>query len=154
MTWSEWKKINENIINLIRAYDREKIPLVAGFDWAYDLTPLRNEPIAAEGIAYSVHPYPHKRWPPYELKWEEDFGFATGKYPVVATEFGFILGDQGAEANLNYGNTIIKFFADKGISWITWAFDPDWYPRLIDSWDTFKLTEGGEFFQQAMQKKH
>jgi hypothetical protein len=154
MTWSEWKKINENIINLIRAYDREKIPLVAGFDWAYDLTPLRNEPIAAEGIAYSVHPYPHKRWPPYELKWEEDFGFATGKYPVVATEFGFILGDQGAEANLNYGNTIIKFFADKGISWITWVFDPDWYPRLINSWDTFKLTEGGEFFQQAMQKKH
>ncbi|MFZ1979338.1 MAG: cellulase family glycosylhydrolase [Bacteroidota bacterium] len=153
MTWSEWKKLNENIINLIRAYDKEKIPIVAGFDWAYDLTPLRNEPIAAEGIAYSVHPYPHKRWPPYELKWEEDFGFASGKYPVVATEFGFILGNQGTEANLNYGNTIIKYFADKGISWITWVFDPDWYPRLVESWDTFKLTESGEFFKQAMQKK-
>jgi len=30
MTWPEWKKINEDIISLIRAYDSEPIPLVAG----------------------------------------------------------------------------------------------------------------------------
>src|SRR5674476_403943 len=38
MSWSEWKKINENVINLIRSFDTETIPLVAGLDWAYDLT--------------------------------------------------------------------------------------------------------------------
>jgi hypothetical protein len=38
MTWPEWKEINENVIQLIRAYDPETIPLVAGFDWAYELT--------------------------------------------------------------------------------------------------------------------
>jgi hypothetical protein len=36
---------------------------------------------------------------------------------------------------------------------MTWIFDPDWYPRLIESWSPFKLTESGEFFKQAMQGK-
>jgi len=44
MSWSEWKEINEDIIAVIRAHDREKIPLVAGLDWGYDLTPLLVEP--------------------------------------------------------------------------------------------------------------
>lgn len=34
-----------------------------------------------------------------------------------------------------------------------WVFDPEWYPRLIESWDTFKLTESGEFFKEALQQK-
>ncbi|HEX7572550.1 MAG TPA: cellulase family glycosylhydrolase, partial [Bacteroidota bacterium] len=31
MSWDEWKKINEDLISVIRAFDGEKIPLVAGF---------------------------------------------------------------------------------------------------------------------------
>jgi hypothetical protein len=151
MSWSEWKKINENIIKLIRGYDNDKIPLVAGLDWAYDLTPLHIDPIDAEGIGYVTHPYPHKRTPPYEPKWDEDFGFAAGKYPVVATEFGFVLGKQGWKDNGDYGYQIINFLESRGISWITWVYDPDWYPSLIESWDTFRLSESGEFFKKAMQ---
>ena len=147
VTWHKWKIINENLIKLIRAYDNTKIPLVAGFDWAYDLTPLHEDPIDAEGIGYVVHPYPHKRTPPYVPKWEEDFGFAADKYPVVATELGFTLPDK--EANLAYGKTIIKYFKDKGISWIWWVFDPNWDPQMIESWKTFKLTYGGKFYEEA-----
>src|SRR5579871_1885798 len=90
VSWSEWKKINEEIIQLIRSYGPEAaIPLVAGFDWAYDLTPLREEPINAAGIGYVTHPYPNKRTLPWEPKWEEDFGFAASNYPMIATEIGF-----------------------------------------------------------------
>lgn len=152
MSWSVWKKLNEDIIALIRAYDREKIPLVAGLDWAYDLTPLHIEPIEAEGIAYVTHPYPHKRGKPYEPKWEEDFGFAAARYPVVASEFGFSLGKEGMAENGEYGKAIIDYLEGKGISWIAWVFDPDWYPRMLVSWDTYALTESGEFFRQAMQQ--
>ena len=88
LPWSEWKKINEHMISLIRAYDPETIPLVAGLDWAYDLSPLRDDPVNAEGIAYVTHPYAFKRGQPWEPRWEENFGFAADKYPVVATEFG------------------------------------------------------------------
>jgi aryl-phospho-beta-D-glucosidase BglC (GH1 family) len=150
MSWAEWKDINERIIKLIRSFDKEKIPLVAGFDWAYDLTPLHDDPIDAPGIAYVTHPYEHKRTQPWEPKWEENFGFATNDYPVVATEFGFGLGpDQTITAD-HYANKIISYLEGKGISWVCWDYDPEWGPQLLKSWDTYELTGSGEFFKKAM----
>ncbi len=154
MSWSEWKQINENIISLIRAYDEEPIPLVAGFDWGYDLTPLRIEPVQANGIAYVTHPYPHKRTPPYEPKWDEVFGFAREKYPIFATEFGLISGDHGYSDNEDYANRIIAYFDSLHISWTAWILDPDWYPRLLDSWKTMKLTSSGVFFKKVLLERN
>jgi len=152
ISWSAWKKINENIIQLIRKFDNETIPLVAGFDWAYDLTPLREEPINAIGIGYVTHPYPNKRSQPWEPKWEEDFGFAAQSYPVLATEIGFNVrkGDpeDGAE---NYGTRITKYLENNGIGWLAWDFDPEWRPQLLSSWD-YELTASGKFFKAAMHK--
>jgi endoglucanase len=153
ITWSEWKKINENIIALIRAYDKETIPLVAGFDWAYDLTPIRYEPIDAEGIAYVTHPYPMKEKKPWEVKWDENFGFAKSKYPVFATEFGFKVEDVTKGENKGYGEAIIKYLEEREISWVGWIFDPDWYPKMLKSLDNYELTESGEFFKQALHGK-
>ncbi len=152
MAWSEWKVINEKIIRLIKAIDSEKIPLVAGLDWAYDLTPLADDPLDVEGIAYVVHPYPHKRTPPYEPKWEENFGFAVSRYPVFATEFSFTLGDEGIKANGAYGAAIVAYLEAKRMSWIGWVYDPEWTPRVITSWKTHELTECGTFFKDAMQR--
>jgi hypothetical protein len=150
-SWSDWKKINEDLIHLVKAYDKTKIPLVAGFDWAYDLTPLNLEPINAEGIGYVVHPYPHKRTPPYEPKWEENFGFAAGTYPLIATELGFTLGDGSINDNGAYGKAIINFLEERSISWVWWVFDPDWGPPMFESWKNYKLTGGGQFYKDAVR---
>ncbi|MGC9945976.1 MAG: cellulase family glycosylhydrolase [Bryobacteraceae bacterium] len=132
--WTEWKRMQEDLIAIVRAYNAKAIPLVAGFDWAYDLTPLRLAPIAAEGIGYVTHPYSNKRPRPWEPKWEEDFGFAAAKYPVVAMEFGgFAAPSAGADA---YGPAIVKYLEGKGISWMVWCFDPEWGPTLIGDWST------------------
>jgi aryl-phospho-beta-D-glucosidase BglC (GH1 family) len=148
LSWSEWKKINENIIGLIRSFDEETIPLVAGLDWAYDLSPLHDDPVNAEGIGYVTHPYAHKRTQPWEPKWEENFGFAADQYPVVATEFG--LDENPAHGNdNNYGSSIIKYLEGKEISWVCWVFDPEWGPRLLKSWN-YDLTGGGNFFKKAL----
>jgi len=147
VSWDEWRRTNEDLIALIRAFDATKIPLVAGFDWAYDLTPLRQSPIAAEGIGYVTHPYPMKRPKPWEPKWEEDFGFAAERYPIVATEIGF--GGKASTLEGGYGPAIVKYLEGKGIGWIAWDFDPEWGPQLIKSWD-FTYTDSGEFFHQAM----
>lgn len=149
VSWDDWKKINEELIALIRSYGNKSIPLVAGFDWAYDLTPLHYAPIDAPGIAYVTHPYPMKRNPPYEPKWEEDFGFAADKYPVIATELGFAM--RNPQSALDYGRRIMKFFASKHISWLWWVYDPQWGPPMIKSWQTFELTEGGTFFEEAVR---
>jgi len=162
ISWSDWKRIVEEEITLILAHNPQVIPLVAGFDWAYDLTPLRLNPIAAEGIAYTTHPYSNKRTQPWEPKWEGDFGFAASKYPVIATEFGGFArpsstngqppaGESAARGNRNasYGPAIIKYLEDKGISWTVWCFDPEWGPTLLRNWD-YQLTPSGEFAKAAM----
>jgi len=149
-SWDEWKRINEDLIITIRANNPQAIPLVAGFDWAYLLTPLRESPIAADGVAYVTHPYPHKRGRPWEPKWEEDFGFAAGSYPVVATEIGYDSLARDAEGAV-YGPAIIKYLEGRGISWIAWAYDVEWGPQLLKSWDKFDLSESGEFFTKAMK---
>jgi len=151
MSWSEWKKLNEQMIGLIRAFDTNTIPLVAGLDWAYDLTPLNIEPIQAEGIAYVTHPYAFKRSPPWPPKWEEDFGFAAGRYPIIATEFGFSTPAGTAISADDYGPAIVNYLEGKGISWVAWCFDPDWGPKLLLSWD-YDLSSSGKFFQEALKK--
>ena len=152
MSWSEWKKLNEDMIRLIRAFDTEKIPLVAGFDWAYDLTPLTIEPIAAEGIGYVTHPYSNKRPKPWEPRWDIDFGFAAGRYPIIATEIGFSVPKGTVLKQDDYGNAIVNYLEGKGISWTAWCFDPQWGPTLLQSWN-YDLTGSGEFFKQAMRRK-
>jgi aryl-phospho-beta-D-glucosidase BglC (GH1 family) len=161
VSWEAWKKSVEELIILIRANNPQAIPLVAGFDWAYDLTPLLLSPIAAEGIAYTTHPYANKRSQPWEPKWEVDFGFAAEKYPVIATEFGGLAapgassqgapGESARRPNAEYGTAIIQYLENKGISWVVWCFDPEWGPTLIRNWN-YDLTPSGEFAKAAMQR--
>ncbi len=155
-TWAEHKALMEEIIYIIQAHGAQGIPLVAGFNWAYDLTEAGADPIDAAGIAYVTHPYPMKREPPWEDKWQADWGFLAERYPVIATEFGFMSGDlPGAHipviADEVYGNAIIDFFEARGISWTAWVFDPDWSPQLIRDWD-FSPTEQGRLFRAKLME--
>jgi aryl-phospho-beta-D-glucosidase BglC (GH1 family) len=119
-SWSDWKKLVENMITVIRFSDKETIPIVAGFDWAYDLTPLRIEPINAPGIAYSTHPYSNKSPQPWTATWEENFGFAANTWPVFATEFSYDATDMPELIDPDKGFVAGNFRLidpDKGMSW-------------------------------------
>lgn len=153
LTWPEWKQINEDIISVIRYYDKETIPLVAGFDWGYDLSHLRYNPLDVAGIGYVAHPYPNKRSRPWIPRWEENFAFAAERWPVIATELGFLVEEEGAVIDDNhYGNLITRFLESRGISWMAWVFHPVWYPQLLEDWD-YRLTEEGEFFKKALHRE-
>jgi endoglucanase len=152
MSWSEWRDLNEEMIGIIRYWDKQTIPLVAGFDWAYDLTPLRYDAVRAEGIGYVTHPYPFKRKQPWEPRWEEDFAFAADKYPLIATEIGFDLKPGEVVDDNHYGNRITRFLEERGISWMAWVFDPSWGPAMLKSFDGFELAGDGAFFKEAMHR--
>jgi hypothetical protein len=153
MSWDEWRQINEEMISLIRSYDKETIPLVAGLDWAYDLSPLRDNPVRAERIGYVTHPYPNKRSQPWPPKWEEDFGFAADQYPIIATEIGFSTEYGPKEVSAKYATEITTYLESRGISWTVWCFDPEWGPSMISSWEPFTLTGEGKFFTDEMHKE-
>ena len=154
-TWPEWKALQEQIIDTVRTYNPKAICLCAGFNWAYDLTPVATEPIARENVAYVSHPYPMKRDQPWEAQWEQDFGFVADTYPVICTEIGFCLADEpGAHIPVMstevYGEHITKYFEQKGMSFTVWCFDKDWAPMLISDWD-FTPTTQGRFFKAYLQ---
>jgi hypothetical protein len=149
MTWEEWRDINEEMINIIRSFNKDTIPLVAGLDWAYDLSGVRTSPIRAENIGYVAHPYPNKRTQPWAPKWEEDFGFAASKYPMIATEIGFDTSYGPKQQGLDYGHDITSYLESRGISWTAWCFDPEWGPRMLKSWN-YDLTDSGQLFSNVM----
>lgn len=157
LTWEQWSDIMVDIISVIRANNPHAVPLVAGFNWAYDLTPVMNDPLPVENIAYVSHPYPQKREQPWIPQWERDFGFVADNYPVIATEVGYMYPDQeGAHipclGDDEYGKILTDYFADKGISYVIWVFDPDWSPQLIKDWD-YTPTRAGAFFKGVMSEK-
>ncbi len=154
-TWLEWKKINEELIAMIRANGSEAIPLIGGFNWAYDLTEIIENPIDAEGIAYVSHPYPQKRDKPWEEKWTADWGFAAEKYPLMLTEIGYCgPEDKGAHIPVisddSYAETIVQYCAERGISYIVWVFDPNWAPGMFSDWE-YTPTRQGRFFKNLWQ---
>ncbi len=150
MTWEVWRDINEEMINIIRAYNKDTIPLVAGLDWAYDLSGVRTSPVRAENIGYVAHPYPNKRTQPWPPRWEEDFGFAASKYPMIATEIGFETNTGAQYSGVgDYGHQITSYLESRGISWTAWCFDPEWGPRMLKNWN-YDLTDAGQLFSDVM----
>ncbi len=155
-SWEEWKALMEEIIVIVRANGAAAIPLIAGFNWAYDLTEVAQNPIEAEGIAYVSHPYPQKREKPWEEKWTADWGFVAEQYPLILTEVGFSGPEEkGAHepviSDESYGRAITDYCNEKGISYVVWVFDPQWAPRLFSDWD-YTPTRHGKFFKQALQE--
>jgi endoglucanase len=153
-SWSEWKEINIEMIKIIRENHPKAVILVTGFDWGYDLTPVKEDPIDMPGIAYVSHPYPQKREKPWEPKWEEDWGFVADKYPVILTEIGFALPEEKGVhipvfGDEEYGNAIVNYSARKGISWVVWCFDPNWAPYMFSDWN-YTPTRQGKFFKEVM----
>lgn len=155
-SWVQWKEIMEEVIVIVRANGGKGIPLVAGFNWAYDLTPVKWDPIEAEGIAYVSHPYPQKRSQPWEGQWTKDWGFVKATYPVILTEIGFAEADEkGAHipviSNASYGEAITQYCDDRDISYMLWVFDPQWAPGLFKDWN-YALSKQGEYFKPRLQQ--
>jgi endoglucanase len=153
-SWAEWKAMNEEMIGIIRANGGTAIPLVAGFNWAYDLTEIAKNPINADGIGYVSHPYPMKRQKPWEAQWTKDWGFVKEKYPLILTEIGFCLkGEPGEHIPViddgTYGDAITKYCDEKGISWVVWVFDNQWAPRMFTDWN-FTPTTQGKYFKKVL----
>jgi endoglucanase len=156
-TWSQWKELMEEMITIIRAHGAKAVPLVAGFNWAYDLTEVDKNPIEADSIAYVSHPYPMKRSKPWEDQWTKDWGYVAATYPLFLTEIGFCgKEDRGAHipviSDESYGEAITQYCAKNNISYTVWVFDPQWAPMLIEDW-SFKPTRQGRYFKSALQQQ-
>ncbi|MEN0047537.1 MAG: cellulase family glycosylhydrolase [Bacteroidota bacterium] len=164
ITWEEWRELLESIVDIVQVYDPEVVCLVTGFNWGYDLSQVMEHPIRRAQIAYAIHPYPQKAKVQeetiknFQTKWQEQWGYVADKYPLMATEFGWVKEDgYGAHVPVihngnTYGPAIIDFMKSRNISWTAWVFDPDWSPVIINDWD-FTPSEQGAYLKSVLQEK-
>lgn len=156
LSWADYRQLIEDLTSMIQKINPHAIVLVAGFNWAYELTHVRYDPVRASNVAYVTHPYPQKRRENWEANWQADWGYLAERYPIVATEFGFMQADErGAHVPVigdeTYGEAIIAFFEQRGISWTPWVFDVEWTPNLLADWD-YTPSRQGRFFKAKMQE--
>jgi hypothetical protein len=156
MPWGEYRKLIEDLTFMIQSINPRAIVLVGGYNFAYDLSAVRYDPVKAPNVAYVTHPYPQKRRENWETNWQRDWGQVAEKYPVIATEFGFMQeADRGSHVPVigdeAYGEAIIAFFEKRGISWTPWVFDVEWTPNLLDDWN-YTPSRQGRFFRAKMQQ--
>lgn len=155
-TWTEWRDMQEEIIDAIREKNPDALCICAGHNWAYDLTGVAKEPIRRSNIGYVSHPYPMKRNQPWEEQWEKDFGYVADSYPVICTEIGYCLeNEKGAHVPVMstdvYGDHITSYLEKKGISFTVWCFDPHWAPTILTDWN-YNLSTQGRYFKKYLNR--
>ena len=163
LDWGAWRDTLEELTDIVQVYDPQSIVLVGGLNWAYDLSPVGEQPLRREGIAYAAHAYPQKARPETETEqayhevWTRDWGFVAETHPVIATEIGWVHED-GFNAHVpvidntgSYGPNLVNYMEDRGVSWTVWNFDVDWGPRMISDWD-YTPTEQGRFYRDVMRR--
>jgi endoglucanase len=66
------------------------VPLVAGFNWAYDLTEVDKNPIEADRYCLCESSLSDEtKSKPWEDQWTKDWGYVAATYPLFLTEIGF-----------------------------------------------------------------
>lgn len=155
LEWNDWRAYSEELVDTIRKYDAERICAVAGMNWAYNLNEVVENPVKREGICYVTHPYPKGHQQPWEPQWTRDWGHVAEKYPIIATELGFVIkGERGEHdpviGDETYGKAIMEYFRKHGISYTVWCLDPDWSPAMLDDYEGTPSPRQGRFFKNEI----
>lgn len=103
---ADWNPWATKLVETIRAVDPDRLVVVGGTDWAYDLRDVR---VDAPNIVYSTHVYAEKG-----DNWSEAFGDTAQLLPVIAGEFG---GTDTA-----WGRRLLNYFDQLGIGWLAWSW--------------------------------
>ncbi|KYR02625.1 galactose-binding domain-containing protein [Tieghemostelium lacteum] len=131
-----YKTIRENADNVV---------IVNGINYGYNLIGLKQYPMKGYNIIFGTHPYNFTEKTP-EF-WDNNFGYLTSLFPLIATEFGEF------KCNPDYVKTFILYADRYNIHWLSWAWYPKGcdFPSIIDSWDG-KPNQIGEIIKESLQK--
>lgn len=156
LSWLQWKTLMDEVIDIIYEQNPRAIPVVAGLDWAFDLTSAGASPLRNTGVAYAAHPYPGHAGQPWESNWESSFGYMADTYPMILTEFGYdpddIILPSVYKADDDYGRRIIAYAKLKGMSWTAFVFCKcdGWPMPLFTEWTNYTPTKSGSFFRSKL----
>ncbi len=149
--WTLWRDYAEGLVDRIRGIDPDKIIIVGGLEYAYDLSHVIAAPVRRANIVYATHPYAGADW---KRPWQEAFLDTARVYPVFATEFGWGPGMEEAKDTVPgvYHEALLAAFAAAGISWTAWSMSHTFPPSLLATPDFTRTTAYGSAIRAALEQ--
>ena len=149
ITWTAWRPVAEQLVDVVRSHNPNALILVPGVSWAYDLSGVLQDPVQRQNIVYDTHPYPlSSHW---FGSWDNNFGYLAKYYPVFASEWGFQFGDSDPNLNAtvqSYGQPLLTYMAQKIMSWTAFCWSTVWDPLMLQTY--YLPTEFGVLVEQAL----
>lgn len=144
--WMEWKALAEELIDLIRANDPNRIVMVGGLQFAYCINSSVAFPVNRSNVLYSVHVYNESNW---QISWDEAFGIPSLSVPVIVGEFGFDPNDPNVNTTIaNFAEPLLNYLNSHSIGYLAWLFAPLVWGgfNMVLDWDFNPSIEGTFFY--------
>ena len=144
ISWSEWRPVAEELMDVVHAVHPEAVVFVSGVDWGYDLRGAIKDPVRRNNVIYETHPYPGKG-----EGWKTVLDELGKTSPVFLGEWGF--DPDTTERNLRanaegYGLNLVRYARERNIGWTAWhwvarrEFGPVDPLVMLASWDSYTHT--------------
>ena len=136
----------QELYDIVRATGASNLVLVAGLDWAYDLSGVgAGYALNGTNIAYDTHVY--VAWHSTTADWDAHFGDLAATKPVTATEFG------SADCSTTYTAPLLDYFQARGIGWTIWSWNAPGsceQPSVLASHDGTPLAGQGQLIYDRL----
>lgn len=142
----------QQLYNTVRQYAPGNVILVAGLNWAYDLSGIgAGYAIAGKNIVYDTHVY--TQWHNTQSDWSQHFGYLTRLYPVSATEWG------STDCSMTVSGTLLNYLdapdgnAANRMSWTIWSWnDPGdcSQPTVLADWNGTPMPGQGQMVHDQL----
>jgi endoglucanase len=136
----------QQLYDAVRQTGADNVVLVAGLDWAYDLSGVGGGyALRGSNIVYDTHVY--LRWHSSVVDWEAHFGGVSGRFAVIATEFGSV------DCSATMTAWLLAYFALRGISWTGWSWSAPGecsQPTVIADWSGRPMPDQGVLIHDAL----
>lgn len=118
-TWDSIKEYSEQVIDVIRAIDKNNIIIVGCPRWDQDIHIVADNPLVGyNNIMYAVHFYAdtHKQW----LRDRCNYALQKG-IPIFVSESAGMLASGKGDINKQEWQTWIDYMESNKISWVLWS---------------------------------
>lgn len=132
ITADDWQPVAEDLVRTVRDAGAQQVVIVAGVDFASDVSWVGDASIADDNVAYAVHIYPGTR-----RDREDSFGGISARFPVLVTEWGFM--DENPSptqtylngSRVTYGDRLMAYLDERDIGWVACWWDAAWEPPML-----------------------
>jgi len=137
LTWGQFKPYMQAWVDLIRTYAPHNLILAGSPVWDQRMGDAATNPLTGGNIVYVAHIYPSHWRATGSGSVKAQVERVAAVHPVFLSEWGFSETVSAGSSSLlsgsiaSYGQPIIDWAENLGLSWSAWCADNDWEPAMF-----------------------